>query len=148
MAASIRSVSHPPAAQRDQRPDSFHQPEGPRSLQEPINRSQNTGHSKAQDPPPAPALEGIAHQHRGDGEESECGERIHVLNEPLGRAGSRVSTSRPLQRQGHSHAAADAECGQAELGFAAEKLVKKGNRDACPGTSDGMAQRNRPSIDV
>jgi hypothetical protein len=71
--------SKPPPPRCDHRPDCLDQPEGPRALEESVYRSQNAGKRKAQDKPGAAFLERITQHHRGDGEQSECGKRIHVV---------------------------------------------------------------------
>jgi hypothetical protein len=66
-----------PSAQSHDRPDGFHDPERPSALQEPISRTERTGHGKSEDEPRAALLKRVADQHGGHGEKSKRGKRIH-----------------------------------------------------------------------
>lgn len=69
--------SRPPFAQRDERPDAFHDAERPRALYEPVGRTEHTKERERQREPAATLLQGIGDQHARDGEQSEGGEECH-----------------------------------------------------------------------
>ena len=71
-----RDPGTPPAAERHQRPDSFHGAEGPRALQKAINRTQSARDSEGKNEPWAAIFERVENQHRGNSKESESGERV------------------------------------------------------------------------
>src|ERR1700722_14299284 len=58
------------------------------------------------------------------------------------------STASALDRQRYSHAAADAERRQALLGVAPPHFVQQRHQHAGARGADGMADRDRPAIDV
>ena len=69
----------PPAAQRDQRPDGFHDSERPRALKKTVNRSKDAGYGEGEDEPAAARFERVGDHHGADGEESEGGKWGHAL---------------------------------------------------------------------
>src|SRR4029079_10085208 len=74
------SICHsPPAAERHQRPYSFHDSEGPRSLQKSIDGGHDAGAGKCQDEPVASMLQGIGDEHRGNRNQAENRECAHTL---------------------------------------------------------------------
>lgn len=68
----------PPSPEGDATPGHLSDPEGPRSLQKPIYSSQRAGYSERKHEPRAPLLARICHEHRHDGDEAECCERVHL----------------------------------------------------------------------
>ena len=76
-AAHLRGPGLPPAADSHQGPDTFHQPERPRALQESVSRAENARSGKSQDVMPAPVLKGVENQHGSHSEEAKCRKRIH-----------------------------------------------------------------------
>src|SRR5882762_8479874 len=70
---------HPPAADRDQSPDSLDHSERPGALQEPIDRPERAGHRKAQDVPRTAVFERIEDQHRHHGKQAKNIEKIHQI---------------------------------------------------------------------
>lgn len=62
----------------DDGPDGFHQSEGPCTLEESVDGAEHAGRGKGEDEPAAPALQRVAYDHGGDGEESEGCEGGHA----------------------------------------------------------------------
>src|ERR1035441_7250599 len=60
-----------PAPQRDDGPDGFDQAERPGALQESVDRTERAGDGKSEDEPMAAVLQRVAHEHRGDGEQTK-----------------------------------------------------------------------------
>jgi len=60
-----------PAEEGDDCPDGFDKTEGPCALKEAVDRAEDTRDGEGEDEPAAAALEGVADQHAGDGEEAE-----------------------------------------------------------------------------
>ena len=60
-----------PPSNGHHRPDGLDHAEGPRALQESIKRAKTTSDGERQNEPPAPVLERVTHEHRGDCEEAE-----------------------------------------------------------------------------
>src|SRR5262245_45630702 len=76
-ACALSSCLEPPASDGDYRPDRFDDSEGPRTLQESVNRAQYTGAGKTNDVSRVAILERVEDQHRGHCEQAKECERIH-----------------------------------------------------------------------
>lgn len=80
------------AAQRDDGPHRFYDPEGPSALEKAIGRGQSTRKGKGQYEPQTALLKRIANQHGRDGKETKQGQSVHPLNIPsLGQAAPRLN---------------------------------------------------------
>src|SRR5699024_6445644 len=58
------------------------------------------------------------------------------------------SSGHPLDDEGHTLSAADAQGGQAELAIALAKAIDQGGGHAGTGGAPGVAERDRPAMDV
>src|SRR5699024_3795790 len=79
-----------------------------------------------------------------------------VASAGVASAGSRTlrswrqcwSSGHPLDDEGHTLSAADAQGGQAELAIALAKAIDQGGGHAGTGGAPGVAERDRPAMDV
>lgn len=69
----------PPAAQRDKGPDGFDKAEGPGALQETIGGAERAKQGEGEDVPVAAPLEGIGHEHAGNGEQPKERQCVQVF---------------------------------------------------------------------
>jgi hypothetical protein len=65
------------------RPDSLYDAKGPCALEETVDRAQRARGRKSEDEPGTSVLEGVANEHRRDGEEAEGGQSVQRALPPL-----------------------------------------------------------------
>src|SRR3569623_2051131 len=73
-----RLTTFDPSPDRDNRPDTLHQPARPGALQKAVDRAQRTGHREAKNKVRRLLLQRVADQHRRDREQSKQGQGIHI----------------------------------------------------------------------
>jgi hypothetical protein len=93
-----------PAAEGNDGPDRFYDPEGPRTLQEPVDRTQHAAEGEAEHVPVASIFQCVTDEHSCEGQEAEPGKRVHCRSLQAGAAAERsgqhaarqLSLARPI----------------------------------------------------